>query len=169
MVSRTFLDGRDAFKRAAEHGCERDADIGLGIRVHDLLQLCKGLLVSSSDICLVVALTDGDNIGDILYACVYGILNTPEVGCKSVKRSVGVLFNAGLCKLGRVRHLRDGLGADKGRHFHLSDTGIEHSADQIHLLIEREHLLEVLPTVARAYFEYIDFVCHCFSSLLNYA
>ena len=114
----------------------------------------------SADVGLVVALADRDHIRHIADAGVERIFHTAEVRHERVQRRVRVLFNARFGYVRCVRHLRDRLGADERRDLHLRHTCIKHPVDQIHLLVERQHLLEVLPTVARAAFQNIDLVCH---------
>ena len=114
----------------------------------------------SADVGLVVALADRDDVRHVADAGVEGIFHTAEVRRERIQHRVRILLDAGLGQLRRVRHLRDRLRADEGRDLHLRHTGLEQSVDQVELLLKGQHLLEVLPTVARTAFQNIDLVCH---------
>ena len=114
----------------------------------------------SADVGLVVALADRDHVGDVADAGVEGVFHTAEVRRERIQHRVRILLDAGLGQIRRVRHLRDRLGADEGSDLHLRHTGVEQSVDQVELLLKGQHLLKILPTVARAAFQNIDLVCH---------
>ena len=124
-----------------------------------------------SHIGLVMALADGDHIGNVLDAGLDRVLHTAEVGGEGIHLDIGVLLQRPGGQLRGVRHLGDRFGADKGGDFELLHARVHDAVDQIRFLLEGQHLLEVLPAVSRADFNHSDLlllhVLHSLQQILS--
>ena len=108
------------------------------------------------DVGLVVGLADGDHIGQVAHPGVPGVLHAAIVGHQGIGGDVRMGREHIPGQLRRVRHLRNGLGADEGRGLQQLHTGVHQPVDDALFLLDGQQLLQILPSVPGSAFKNMD-------------
>ena len=99
------------------------------------------------DVGLIVGLADGDDIGQVPHPGGPGILYAAIVGHQRIGGDVRVGRQHILGQLCRVRHLGNGLGADKGGSLQHGHACVHQTVDDVLFFLNGQHLLQILPAV----------------------